>query len=170
MIVGLLAIGVFCASTAHAIDAALTLASSGHGAIEGDNLIAGRVGTIVVQAYADALVTPTGTNGTPTGSPACRPLMIRKPLDKATPVLAAAWNSLDTMTTFVLRFYGKSGNATVNTSTIQLTNARIIAISRAGGSDDASPSEQVTFGFTSAVYTNETNSVVATISCMASPV
>jgi len=166
---GLWALATLSAPPAQALDAALTLASGSLGPISGDNTIPGRAGTIVVEGYADAAVTPTSTSGTPTGAPTCRPLIVRKPFDKATPLLARAWSTGDVITSFALRFYGSAGGSTVNTFTIQLSNARIVSISRAGGDGDAAPSEQVGFVFASVVYTNELSGTAETVSCTGSP-
>jgi type VI protein secretion system component Hcp len=74
------------------------------------------------------------------------------------------------MSVFSLRFYRPSGRGTEHYLTISLVDARILSISHAGGDSDAGPSEQVTFGFSGAVYRDVINSGEYGFTCSATPV
>ena len=95
----------------------------------------------------------------------CRPLVIRKLVDRTTPLFAHTWGTNDTTTTFRLSFY--SGGSEY--FRITLTDARVVAISRAGGEADAVPSEQISFAFPQVEYTHIDGGTSYVYSCAGAP-
>ena len=148
----LLFVVIGTAPPAQAIDAALKIETSNQGEFEGESTIPGREQTIEILGYADALIRLIGSNGLPTGTVQCKPLFIRKLIDQTTPKFARAAATSDTVSTFELRFYRPSDG---NYFTIELTGARVFSISRAGGDNDAQPSEQIGFVYTGVSWTHE---------------
>ena len=170
LMIGLLGASILLATpTAYAIDAALTLEGGAQGPIQGENTTPDRKDTIAILGYSDSLVVPSTAQGQIGGGPECRPLTIRKLMDRTTPLLAQAFATSEIMSVFELRFYRPNGGGTVNWFTIELDNPVILSISRAGGEDDDQPQEQVTFGFTDVLYRHDVEGVVRNFSCTGGP-
>jgi type VI secretion system secreted protein Hcp len=108
----------------------LTIAGQKQGPINGPVVTKGREGSIEVHAFSEGILSPRdATTGLPTGKRQHNPVMIVKEIDKSSPLLMNALVTNETLTKWVLQFYGADVTGkSVQTYTITLTNASIASI------------------------------------------
>jgi len=151
------------ATPALAIDANLQIETATIGAFPGESTLPGREDTIQLLGYADRLTRAFDPlTGAPTGGPQCGPLVIRKLVDRTSPLFVQAFATSDITTTFQLVFY-QSGNPYFQ---ISLTNARVATIAHAGAENDAVPAEQISFIYQMIEYVHLPTGLTSIVSCL----
>ena len=118
-----------------ALNAYLKLKGQKQGEIKGSVTQKGRENMIEVLAVSHEIISPRdAASGLPTGKRQHKPLVITKPIDKATPLLAKILTTNENVSEFELKFYAAQVKATagigqeINHYTIKLTNANIASI------------------------------------------
>lgn len=134
------------APAAAAIDASLLVQGSSTGPFPGESTIPGREDSIEVLGYAESFVLPSG------GGLQCRPLVVRKLIDRTTPLFASALFTSESLSLSLTLWRPASLGGTEAYFRVQLVNARVSAISRAGGENDLLASEQISVSYTNVVY------------------
>ena len=100
--------------------------------------------SIPILHYTHQIVSPRDIqSGLPTGQRLHKPLVIRKEIDKASPLLASALVNNENLTKVELRFYNQTG---INTYTIKLTNANIALLEQKLDPDGV-PIEEIAFTY-----------------------
>lgn len=112
------------------LNAYLTATGQKQGPIKGGVTQKGREGSIAVYGVDHEVLSPRdAASGLPTGKRQHKPFVIRKEIDKASPLLFKTLVTNETLTKVVLKFFAPTASgAEANNYTIKLTNANIAAI------------------------------------------
>lgn len=113
-----------------ALNAYLTIKGSKQGTIQGSVAQKGREGTILVFSTDHSVKVPVDTaTGLPTGKRQHGAFVVRKEVDRSSPLLYQALVSNETLTEVVLKFYTPDPTGMeVNHYTVRLTSARLTSI------------------------------------------
>ena len=126
-----------------ALSGYLTITGQTQGNIQGSVTQAGREGSILVHFFNYAISAPYDpASGSITGRRQHTPLVIRKEIDRSSPLLWTALVNNEVLTSWTLRFYNPTATGTtVQNYTIALTDARIVSIEESMA-DTAVPDNQ----------------------------
>jgi type VI secretion system secreted protein Hcp len=96
-------------------------------------------------------------SGLPTGKRQHKPIVIRKELDKSTPLLAKALSSNEAIKSIVLEFWRPTSDGKVEVYyTVKLKDCLITSIQSAGSGSDR-PMESLTLNFTKVEFENKSS-------------
>lgn len=113
-------------------NAYLTLKGQRQGEIHGPVTLPGRENTMLVHSFSHQITSPRDpASGLATGRRQHQPLQILKEIDKASPLLLAAFVSNETLVDWALQFWetaADAGGGEKREYTIRLTNASIASI------------------------------------------
>lgn len=150
----------------------LTLSGTKTGAIQGDSVRSGRENTIEVEYLQQKVKTPIDpSTGASTGRRQYEPFVIRKRVERSTPLLLNALITNETLTgSFKFYKVDQKTGTEVNFYTIELKNARVISHNEyspqandSGAGSSAVPSmEEVAFVFQTITWTIEDGGITAT--------
>jgi type VI secretion system secreted protein Hcp len=135
-------------SAVAAVDAYMIVVGAKQGAIKSDVV---RPGTPAGAIHLTSVVkeTPAATGAT-SGKRQHSVITITKEIDKASPLLAQALNSNETMKTVQIVFAGSGAGAGKVAQKIELTNATILSIRKAGNTEEI----KLTYESIEVTYTN----------------
>jgi type VI secretion system secreted protein Hcp len=112
--------------------------------IEGEDTVLGARDVIQLFGYEAGAAAPfDASTGQPTGVRRYQPIVIRKRIDKATPLLLDAFSRNQVVTEATFRFFRPSGTGMQHYFTVTLTNGRIASVNHST-SASTDPSEPVT--------------------------
>lgn len=140
----LVALGALSLSPAGAEEKGyMRLSIDGVGEIKGDVAEAGREGAIEIWGWDHKIDSPRdAASAQATGRRTYEPIVIRKRIDKSSPILARAFKEKLTITSLILELPDPSAAASEEQYyTIQLVNANISSIRQEEGT------EEITFGY-----------------------
>lgn len=104
----------------------------------------GKDNTIPVLFYSHSIVSPRDPqSGLPTGQRMHKPFVVRKEIDKSSPLFANVLCTNENLTKVELRFYNQAG---INTYMIKLTNANIASLDQKLD-PDGMPFEEIAFTY-----------------------
>jgi type VI secretion system secreted protein Hcp len=143
----------------------MTATGETQGRIQGRVSQAGVEDWIEVYGYSHEIVSPRdAASGLPTGKRQHKPLVVTKPIDKATPLLAYALVNNENLTEVTLRFYQQDRRTgrMQHYLTIELQNASIAGIAAERPEDETTrPREHVSFTYQKITWTWEDGGITA---------
>ncbi|MEX2431007.1 MAG: Hcp family type VI secretion system effector [Dehalococcoidia bacterium] len=143
----------------------MTARGERQGLIQGSVSQAGVEDWMEVVGYSHEIVSPRdAASGLPTGKRQHKPLVVTKPVDKATPLLYNALVSAENLTDVTLEFYEQHPRTgrLQHYFTIELQNASIEGIASGRPADEAhEPREHVSFTYQKIEWTWEDGGITA---------
>ncbi len=121
----------------------MRLSIEGIGAVKGDATAAGREGSIEIYGFSHEVISPRdAASGQSSGRRTFEPILIRKRVDKSSPILARAFREKLKITMLTLDVPDPAASSGEEVYfTIQFENAKITSI------DVGATEEQITFGY-----------------------